>query len=113
MANLFLSPGGELIISGDSSDFLVIGANASTHKSPIAPYKTKANASDLNEWICLSVHWDMDSSPSTNKSSIYCNGKILTSFTSKTVSGDVKLSLGDLKNSNTLPLNRTISFFQF
>ena len=89
----------ELIIGGDSGDFIVIGS--------ISAFKTKANAGDLNKWICLSIHWDMHSSPATNKSSVYCNGKKLASFTAKTSSGDSQITLGDIKKTgvNDSPLD--------
>ena len=58
----------ELIIGGASNDFIVIGGNNANHKSPLAAYQTKANAGDLNKWICLSIHWDIYSSSVTNKS---------------------------------------------
>ena len=101
----------EFIVSGDSQNYIVIGGNNANNKSPIADYKSKANTGDLNKWICLSVHWDMGSSPFSNESSVYCNGKKLRSFTSKTTTGDVKLTLGNIKNSDISPFDRSIIFF--
>ena len=48
----------ELIISGDSDRFIAIGSNSANGKVPIASFQTKANAGDLNKWLCLSVHWN-------------------------------------------------------
>ena len=36
-------------------------------------WKTKANASELNKWNCLSFHWDVPAG--NNKSSCWVNGK--------------------------------------
>ena len=55
----------------------------------------------------------MHSSPATNKSSVYCNGKKLASFTAKTSSGDTQITLGDIKKTgvNDSPFNGSIIFF--
>ena len=100
----------ELIISGNSGDF-VIGRNKANHKNPIASYQTKANAGELNKWICLSIHWNADTTPNTDESSVYCNGKQLTSFTAKTSTGDTKLTIGDIKNNTNSPFDGSIIFF--
>ena len=101
-----------MVISGDSSNFFIcIGSNNANHKGPIAPYQSKANAGALNKWVCLSIHWDMYTTPNNNESSVYCNGKKLTSFTSKTVSGDTTLTIGDIKNGTNSPFDGSISFF--
>ena len=101
----------ELIVEGGDDDFIVIGGNNANHKSPISAFKSKANAGNLNKWICLSIHWDMGPSPVTNESSVYCNGKKLTAFTAKNTTGDTKLTLGNIKNSDTSPLDGSIFFF--
>ena len=100
----------DLVVSGDSKEFIVIGGNNANHRSPLAAFQTKANAGDLNKWICLSVHWDSDIS-TTNQSSVWCNGKKLCNFTARSVTGNVKLTLGDIKNSNNSPLDGSIIFF--
>ena len=100
-----------MTISGDNGDFIVIGSNSANHKFPHAAFLAKANASDLNKWICFSVHWDMRSSQNTNESCVYCNGEKFATFTGKTVSGDTKLSLGDIKNNTNSPLDGSIAFF--
>ena len=101
----------ELIIAGDSANFIVIGSNNANHKAPHGSYQTKANAGELNKWICLSVHWDKYTTPVANESFVFCNGKKLTSFTAKTISGDSHLVLGDVKNSTFSPLDGSIIFF--
>ena len=60
-----------------------------------APYENKANAGLLNKWCSLSVHWH-DSSPRTNKSSVYCNGAKLTNFTSVNLQINGKMEIGAL-----------------
>ena len=101
----------ELIIGGDSGDYIVIGGHNANHKSPIAAYQTKANAGVLNKWICLSIHWDMDTAPVNNESSVYCNGEKLTSFTAKTSTGDTNLTLGDITVNLKAPFDGSIFFF--
>ena len=103
----------ELIVGGDSNDFIVIGGNNANHRSPHASYQTKANAGVLNKWICLSIHWDMDTTPNADESSVYCNGKKLATFTSKTSTGDSQLTIGDIKKTdvNKSPFDGSIIFF--
>ena len=100
-----------LIISGINQEFIVIGANSANFKAPLASFKSKADAGELNKWICLSVHWDTDSSPLTDQSSVYCNGKLLQVFTSRSRTGNTKLVIGDLKNDVFAPLDGNIIFF--
>ena len=53
----------------------------------------------------------MDTTPVANKSHVYCNGKKLTDFTAKTTTGAVKLTLGDIHNTNSFPFDGSITFF--
>ena len=103
----------EMIVGGVNSSFhwFVIGGNKANHRIPYAAYKTKANAGEINKWMCLSIHWDNYTTPKTNESFIYCNGKQICHFESVTTTGDVKLSLGNIKNDNNGPLNGSIIFF--
>ena len=71
---------GDLIVSATTNDYIVIGQNSVNGRSPIAPYKTKANADELNKFIWLSVHWNIP----TEVSYVYCNGQKLCNFTSRT-----------------------------
>ena len=82
---------GNLIISNVSGIFIRIGVA----NDAVAPYKNKANAGLLNKWCSLSVHWH-DSSPRTNKSSVYCNGAKLTNFTSVNLQINGKMEIGAL-----------------
>ena len=67
------SPTGELFVSGTTGDHIVVGANNYNGKNPLGPYQNKANAGELNKWICLSIHWNVPAG--ANKSSVWCNGK--------------------------------------
>ena len=53
----------------------------------------------------------MHSSPVTNESSVYCNGKKLSSFTARTITGDTTLTIGDIKNNANSPFDGSIIFF--
>ena len=66
-------PSGDIIISATTNDHIVIGQNAVNGRSAIAAYQTKANCGEFNEWICLSVHWNLHSETSY----VYCNDKNL------------------------------------
>ena len=45
---------GDLIISSKTpTDHIVIGQNTTNEQTPIAGYKSKANADELNKWVCL------------------------------------------------------------
>ena len=65
----------------------------------VAPYKNKADAGLENKWCSLSVHW-CDSSPRTNKSSVYCNGVKLTNFTSLGLQINNKMEIGAFNSNN-------------
>ena len=101
------SPQGDLIISGTINDHIVIGKNNTNGRSPIADYKSKANAGELNKWICLSVHWNI----SSEKSYVYCNGKKLTDFTSRTSVGSTQMTFGDLNPNSIAPFYGQIASF--
>ena len=71
-----------------------------------ADWKSKANATALNKWICLSVHWDVPGA-----SSVWVNGKKVKSFQARAVSGERGMSLGDVHSNGTAGLNGDIQFF--
>ena len=100
-----------MIISGLESDWQVIGSDSYNYKYPYAAYKTKAKAGELNKWVCLSIHWDNYTTPKTQESKLYINGQEICYFKSIDKTGDVKLILGDLKNSSYFPLDGSIAFF--
>ena len=101
------SPHGDLIISKTSNDHIVIGKNVTNGRTPIADYQSKANAGELNKWICLSVHWNIP----TETSYVYCNGKKLTDFTSRTSIGSTEMTFADLNPNSIAPFFGKIACF--
>ena len=43
------SPNGNLVVSGTTNDYIIIGSNPTLNKQPIAPYKAKANVGEINK----------------------------------------------------------------
>ena len=103
------SPTGELVISGTPNQHIVIGRKAFNGKNAIAPYQSKANAGELNKWICLSIHWDVPGG--NNASETWCNGKKLANFTARTSQGSTKMTFGDLNPSGIAGLKGDIAFY--
>ena len=103
------SPTTELVVSGTNGDHIVVGANNYNGKNPLGPYQNKANAGDLNKWICLSIHWNVPAG--ANKSSVWCNGKKLCDFTARTSVGSNQMTFGDLNPTGIAGLDGSIAFF--
>ena len=101
------SPSGDLIVYAITNDHVVIGENATNGRSPIAPYKTKANAGELNKWVCLSVHWNLPSETSY----VYCNGQKLSNFSSRSSLGSTQLTCGDINPNSIAPFYGDIACF--
>ena len=101
------SPQGDLIVSKTTNDHIVIGQNITNGRTPIADYQNKANAGEIGKWICLSVHWNIP----TEKSFVYCNGKMLTEFTNRSSIGSVQMTFGDLNPSSIAPFYGKIACF--
>ena len=90
-----------LIISGTTNQKRVeVGGN---------DWKTKANASELNKWCCLSVHWDVPAG--AKKSSCWVNGKKVKNFTSRTSQGSTQMTFGDLDPNGLAGLKGDIQLF--
>ena len=96
-----------LIISGTVNNFINIGTGVVNGYQSHAPFKNKANASALNAWICLSVHWNV----ATEKSFVYINGQKICEFTSRVSAGSNKLTIGDLNPSGVSGLDGSIATF--
>ena len=96
-----------LIISGTVNNFINIGTGPVNGHQPHAPFKNKANASALNVWICLSVHWNVAS----EKSFVYINGQFITEFTSRISPGSSKLTIGDLDPNGISGMDGDIAAF--
>ena len=103
------SPNGELVISGTPNQHIVIGQKAFNGKNAKAPYQSKANAGELNKWICLSIHWDVPGG--NNASETWCNGKKLANFTARTSAGSKTMTFGDLNPSGIAGLKGDIAFY--
>ena len=89
-----------LVISGTKNQKIEVGGN---------DWQTKANASDLNKWCCLSIHWDVPAG--ANKSSCWVNGKKVKNFTSRTSQGSTQMTFGDLDPNGIAGLNGDIQLF--
>ena len=72
-------------------------------------WKTKADASVLNKWICLSTHWDVPAG--AGKSGCWVNGKKVKTFRAKTSPGSNTMVFGDLDPGKLAPLNGDIQIF--
>ena len=103
------SPTGELLVSGATNQHIVIGPNSFNSKNVTAPYQSKANAGELNKWICLSIHWDVPGG--NNASETWCNGKKLANFTARTSQGSTNMTFGDLNPSGIAGLKGDIAFY--
>ena len=85
----------DLIISGTTpTDHIVIGINNVNGRSVIANHQSNAYPGVLNQFVCLSVHWDVDLGVDGSK--VFCNGKLLTTFQARTSQGDNQLCFGNL-----------------
>ena len=102
-------PSEDLVVSGTTNDHIIIGVNNVGSKTAIAPYQTKANASELNKWCCLSIHWNVPAG--ANKSTVWCNRKKLCDFTATTSPGSNQMTFGDLNPSGIAGLDGSIAFF--
>lgn len=100
---------GDLVIGGTTNNNIVVGSNKVNNKTPIADYKAKANAGDINKWCSLSSHWDVPGG--NNASEVWCNGKKLTDFTSRSTTGSNQLTFGDLNPNGIIGLQGDIGFF--
>ena len=91
------TPTGHLIISGTVGLKTTIGVN---------DWQTKANASDLNKWCCMSIHWD--ALAGTVGSSCWVNGKKVKSFQARNSQGSNQMTFGDLDPNGIAGLNGDI-----
>ena len=102
------SSNGDLVVSGTTNNYIIIGSNPIQTKQPIAPYKTKANAGETNKWICLSIHWDNYTTPAAGASKVYCNGQKLTDFQSRSSVGYTKMTFSNISASGVAPFKGDI-----
>ena len=89
-----------LVISGTKNQKIEVGFN---------DWKTKANATALTKWCCMSIHWDVPAG--ANKSSCWVNGKKVKSFSTRLSTGSTQMTFGDLDPSGVAGLNGDIQLF--
>ena len=89
-----------LIISGTTNQKTEVGAN---------DWQTNANASELNKWCCMSIHWDVPAG--AKNSSCWVNGKKVKAFTARTSQGSNRMTFGDLDPNGIAGLNGDIQLF--
>ena len=82
---------------------------ASTVDLTSSDWQTKADASVLNKWICLSVHWDVPAGAA--KSSCWVNGKKVKTFRAATSAGATQMTFGDFGTNGIAGLNGDIQMF--
>ena len=98
---------GNLAISGTANIFITIGSNNVNGHTPIASFKSKANASDLNKWVYLSCHWNLPSEISY----VFCNEKIIANSTSRQSVGSNNLTFADWNPSGISGMDVCIACF--
>ena len=96
-----------LIISGTVNNFINVGSGVVNGYQPHAAFKNKADASVLNSWICLSVHWNIN----TETSYVYINGKEICEFTSRVSQGSNLLTFGDLNPTGVSGMDGAVAAF--
>ena len=89
-----------LIISGTQNQKIEVG---------LIDWQSKANATELTKWCCLSIHWDVPAG--AKKSSCWVNGKKVKSFQARTSAGSNQMTFGDLDPSGVAGLNGDIQLF--
>ena len=89
-----------LVISGTTNQRIEVTGSDS---------KSKANASELAKWCCLSNHWDVPAG--AKKSSCWVNGKKVKSFQARTSQGSTQMTFGDLNPNGGAGLNGDIQLF--
>ena len=90
----------KLMIAGTQNNYIEVGGN---------DWKTKANASELNKWCCLSIHWDVPAG--AGHSSCWVNGKKVKAFQARTSSGSNQMTFGDLNPNGVVGLKGDIQMF--
>ena len=106
--------GSNLVISGAAipDKCVYIGPAASLQSFLTLGDYSENDLGELNVWHCLSVHWDNQSNPNTEKSKIYWNKKHIGDFTADNRIGKSTTVFGGLNPINDIgPLNGNIAFF--
>ena len=104
----FVTGTSKLLIGGTTKDGSQYNNGYNTQVTSL-DWKTKANASELNKWCCLSVHWDV--SGGEKKSSCWVNTKKIKSFTARSSTGSTQMTFGDLNPNGVAGLDGDIQLF--
>ena len=103
--------------AANTNNLIIAGANKDGSESnsgfniqvTSSHWQTNANASELNKWCCLSIHWDVPAG--AKKSSCWVNGKKIKSFQARTSQGSNQMTFGDLDPNGVAGLNGDIQLF--
>ena len=98
----------KLVIGGAEKDGSEVHTGFNTTVSS-SDWKTKANASELNKWCLLSVHWDVGAG--AGGSSCWVNTKKIKSFRARTSPGSTQMTFGDLNPNGLAPLEGDVQLF--
>ena len=98
----------KLVIGGAEKDGSEVFSGMNTTVSS-SDWQTEANASELNKWCLLSVHWDV--SAGAGGSSCWVNTKKIKSFRARTSPGSTQMTFGDLNPNGLAPLKGDVQLF--
>ena len=93
-----------------TNNLLISGVYGSdnTEMTP-TDWQAKADASVLNKWHCLSIHWDVPAG--AGKSYCWVNGNKVKQFRAKSSPGSTQMTFGDLDPNGIAGLNGDIQPF--
>ena len=93
----------------NSNSLIISGTTNQKIEIIWSDWKSKANASELTKWCCMSIHWDVPAG--AGKSSCWVNGKKVKSFQARTSQGSTQMTFGDLDPNGIAGLNGDIQLF--
>ena len=99
----------KFVVYNTSQQLLISGTTNQKTLVTASDWQSKANASELNKWCCLSIHWDVPAG--AGKSSCWVNGKKVKDFQARTSSGSNQMTFGDLDPNGIAGLNGDIQLF--
>lgn len=59
-----------MIAVAANNSYIIIGPNSFLSTTPVVDFQNKANATTLNQWHCLFVHWDVTAGSNGSSSSV-------------------------------------------
>ena len=98
-----------LVIAGANKDGSEAHGGFNVQVTAANGWQSKANASELNKWCCLSIHWDVPAG--AKKSSCWVNGKKVKNFTARTSPGSTQMVFGDINPTGGVGLNGDVQLF--